>query len=71
MDMQTQTQNDILHLGQVARVLSITTKAVLELTRARAQRLPNPLPVIRIHRRCIRVKRSDLMAWLEKKRSVA
>jgi hypothetical protein len=59
--------DELLTLGEVARLLKITTKKVHELTRERSQkRSRHPLPVVKIHAKLIRVRREDFDAWIAK-----
>lgn len=59
-------RDEILTLEQAAEILKITPKQVLELCRTRtAMRMANPFPVIRVHRRCLRVKKSALLQWVD------
>lgn len=65
MDNQN-NEHEILTLRDVARILRCRTKQIYELTRRRLQeRLPKPLPVFTIHSKMKRVRRKDLMDWLD------
>jgi hypothetical protein len=56
---------EILTLKDVARILRTATNKIYELTRARARaRTDRPLPVFKIHSKMTRIRKSDLMKWL-------
>jgi hypothetical protein len=58
---------EILTLKDVARILRTATNKIYELTRGRAKaRMADPLPVLRIHSKMLRVRKADLMDWLDK-----
>jgi Helix-turn-helix domain len=49
----------------VATLLQTSVRAVFEMTRNRSRvRSRNPLPAIRIHKKCLRFRRSDVEKWL-------
>jgi len=57
--------DEILTLAQAGEILKLTEKQGLELCRQRTvERMQTPFLVIRLHRRCLRVKKSDLMTWV-------
>ena len=59
--------DEVLTLREVARILKCCTNQVYELTRGRSQaRMDDPLPVFTIHRKMKRVRKADLMDWLDK-----
>jgi hypothetical protein len=61
------TDDELLTLDDVARLLKCTRRQVLELTRRRAQeRSNNPLPVLRFHSKMLRVRRQDFLQWVER-----
>lgn len=60
------SENEVLTLRDVARILKCRTKQIYELTRRRLQeRSPKPLPVFTIHSKMKRVRRKDLMEGLD------
>ena len=60
------TENEVLTLQEVARILKCRTGQIYELTRRRGQeRSPKPLPVFAIHNKMKRIRRRDLMDWLD------
>ena len=51
---------------EVARILKTRTNQIYELTRRRAKaRTDRPLPIFKIHSKMTRVKKSDLMKWMD------
>ncbi len=57
----------ILTIEEAAAFLKMEPRQVYELTRARSQeRMEHPFPAFSIHSKAKRVRRSDLMAWIEK-----
>lgn len=55
----------ILTMGEAAEILKMTERQVYELTRRRSQeRQEVPFPCFSIHSKALRVRRSDLMAWI-------
>ncbi len=59
-------ENEILTLAEVAAILKCAQSQVYELTRARAKaRMSRPLPAFRIHSKMVRIRKSDLMRWLQ------
>jgi chromosome segregation and condensation protein ScpB len=68
MDNQNNESNEpqILTLRDVARILRCRTGQIYELTRRRLQeRSSRPLPVFTIHSKMKRVRKKDLMDWLD------
>jgi hypothetical protein len=64
---QMKDEPEILTLKDVARILRTATNKIYELTRGRARaRMDDPLPVLKIHSKMLRVRKVDLMAWLDK-----
>jgi hypothetical protein len=60
------TENEVLTLQEVARILKCRTNQIYELTRGRMhERSPKPLRVFAIHNKMKRVRRKDLMDWLD------
>ncbi len=59
-------EHEILTLRDVARILRCRTNQIYELSRRRGQeRSPKPLPVFTVHNKMKRVRRKDLMDWLD------
>jgi len=55
-----------LTMSEAAAVLKMTEKHVCELTRRRSvERTEHPFPAFNIHPKAKRVRRSDLMAWID------
>jgi hypothetical protein len=58
--------NEVLTLREVARILKCRTNQIYELSRRRGQeRSTKPLPVFTVHSKMKRVRRKDLMDWLD------
>jgi hypothetical protein len=58
--------DEILTMGEAAAILKMTEKQVYELTRRRSQeRHQHPFPAFNIHSKAKRIRKSDLMAWLD------
>jgi predicted DNA-binding transcriptional regulator AlpA len=58
--------DEILTMSEVATILKMTEKQVYELTRRRSlERMEHPFPAFNVHAKAKRVRRSDLMAWIE------
>jgi peptide subunit release factor RF-3 len=58
--------HEVLTLRDVARILRCRTRQIYELTRRRLQeRSSKPLPVFTIHSKMKRVRRKDLLNWLD------
>ena len=59
--------DQILTMAEAAEILKMTERQVYELTRRRSQeRMDCPFPVFAIHAKALRVRKSDLLAWLNK-----
>lgn len=60
------SQNDeVWTVADVARHLKMSTRQVWELTRRRGQlRSDHPIPHIKIHRKALRFRKSDVQQWL-------
>lgn len=59
--------DQILTMAEAADILKMTEQQVYELTRRRSQeRMDHPFPVFAIHRKALRVRKNDLMNWVEK-----
>ena len=59
--------DQILTMAEAAEILRMTERQVYELTRRRAQeRMEMPFPVFAIHCKALRVRKSDLTAWIDK-----
>lgn len=62
----TVKDTEILTLRDVAKILRCATNKVYELTRGRAKaRMDSPLPVFKIHSKMTRIRKADLMKWLD------
>ena len=61
-------QNDeVWTVADVAQHLKMTPRQVWELTRRRGQlRSDHPIPYIKIHRKALRFRKSDVQQWLAK-----
>jgi predicted DNA-binding transcriptional regulator AlpA len=63
----TRSDDSILTMGEAAEILKMTERQVYELTRRRSQeRQEVPFPCFSLHSKALRVRRSDLMAWIER-----
>jgi predicted DNA-binding transcriptional regulator AlpA len=59
--------DQILTMAEAAEILKMTERQVYELTRRRSQeRMDYPFPVFAIHSKALRVRKSDLMTWINK-----
>jgi hypothetical protein len=59
-------QDEILTMAEAAEILKLTERQVYELTRRRSQeRMDCPFPVFAIHCKALRVRKSDLTAWID------
>jgi len=59
--------DEILTIPETAQFLKMTERQVYELCRSRSQaKSEYPFPAFSIHSKAKRVRRSDLMAWLDK-----
>jgi Helix-turn-helix domain len=58
--------DEILTIAEAGRLLRMTEKQVYELCRRRSQeRSRHPFPAFNIHAKAKRIRKSDLMAWIE------
>jgi hypothetical protein len=58
--------DEILTMSEVAAMLKMTEKQVYELTRRRSiERMEHPFPAFNIHAKAKRVRKTDLMPWIE------
>jgi predicted DNA-binding transcriptional regulator AlpA len=59
--------DEILTMKEAAEILKMSERQVYELTRRRSQeRMEHPFPVFSIHRKALRIRKCDLMNWIEK-----
>jgi len=59
--------DSILTMEEAAQILKLTTKQVFELCRTRSQeRMDIPFPAFNLHAKAKRIRRSDLMDWIDK-----
>jgi hypothetical protein len=66
MDWRSDVSDEILTVSEAEAILKMTEKQVYELTRRRSlERMEHPFPAFNIHAKAKRVRRSDLMAWIE------
>jgi predicted DNA-binding transcriptional regulator AlpA len=57
----------LLTAEDLAQWLRVTPRAIYELSRNRSQvRGKHPLPAIRIHKKMLRFRRSDIENWLQR-----
>jgi len=60
------TDTEILTMDEAAAILKMTPKQVFELCRRRSQeRMRYPFPAFNLHAKAKRIRRSDLMDWIE------
>lgn len=58
--------DQILTMEEAAAILKMTPKQVFELTRRRSQeRMDIPFPAFNLHAKAKRVRKSDLMNWID------
>jgi Helix-turn-helix domain len=58
--------DQILTMAEAAEILKMRERQVYELTRRRSQeRMDSPFPVFAIHCKALRVRKSDLMKWID------
>jgi hypothetical protein len=63
----TAPTHSLLTVAELAAWLKVTPRQVFELTRSRSlKRSNNPLPVLKIHKKLLRFKRSEVIAWLSR-----
>ena len=61
------THSEILTVEDLAAWLKVSPRAIYELSRSRSQaRGKHPLPAIRIHKKMLRFRRSDVEQWLQR-----
>jgi Helix-turn-helix domain len=61
--------DELLTLSEAARLLKFNTKQLKEFLRSRNQkRRKHPVPTIKLHSKAIRIRRKDLLDWIEKQR---
>jgi hypothetical protein len=59
--------DQILTMAEAAEILKMTERQVYELTRRRSQeRMEMPFPVFAIHCKALRVRKTDLYAWIDR-----
>lgn len=64
--------NEIWTVDDVASFLKMKPSAVYSLTRNRGQvRSDIPLPVLKIHSKALRFRKSDVLAWVDRIANVA
>jgi hypothetical protein len=60
-------QDEVLTMEEAAAILKMKPRQVYELTRRRSQeRMDVPFPAFSIHCKAKRIRRSDLMDWIER-----
>ena len=58
-------ENEIWDINDVSQFLKMSVPQVRELCRTRSQaRMEVPLPFIKIHNKCVRFRRSDVVQWV-------
>lgn len=58
--------DEVLTIEEAAAILKMKPRQVYELTRRRTQeRMEVPFPAFSIHRKAKRVRKSDLLKWIE------
>ena len=58
--------DSILTMAVAGEILKLSERQVYELTRRRSQeRQEAPFPCFSLHSKALRVRRSDLMAWID------
>ena len=64
-------EQTILTVGEVAKMLRLSTRSIYEMTSARGkERMKNnPFPTLRIGDRCLFVK-EDVLAWINRQKEV-
>lgn len=59
--------DEVLTIEECAPILKATPRQVYELCRSRSQeRAAFPFPCFKIHRKMMRVRKSDLFDWIDK-----
>ena len=60
------SHDEVLTMEEAAAILKMTSRQVYELTRRRSQeRHDIPFPAFSIHCKAKRIRKSDLMSWIE------
>jgi excisionase family DNA binding protein len=58
---------ELLTIEECAALLKVTPRSVYEMTSNRGRaRSQHPLPVLRLNSKCLRFRREDIEAWLER-----
>jgi excisionase family DNA binding protein len=58
---------ELLTIEECAALLKVTPRSVYEMTSSRGRaRRQHPLPVLRLNSKCLRFRREDIEAWLER-----
>ena len=58
---------ELLTIEECAALLKVTPRSVYEMTSSRGRaRSQHPLPVLRLNSKCLRFRRQDIEAWLER-----
>jgi predicted DNA-binding transcriptional regulator AlpA len=58
---------DLLTIDECAALLKVKPPTVYEMTSQRGRaRSPYPLPVLRLNSKCLRFRKQDIEAWLER-----
>jgi hypothetical protein len=58
--------DEILTVSEAEAILKMTEKQVYELTRRRSiERMEHPFPAFNIHAKAKRIRKADLMSWIE------
>jgi hypothetical protein len=61
------THDEVLTMEEAAAILKMKPRQVYELTRRRSQeRMEVPFPAFSIHCKAKRIRKSDLMNWIER-----
>ncbi|MGA8761501.1 MAG: helix-turn-helix domain-containing protein [Candidatus Sulfotelmatobacter sp.] len=57
----------LLTVEEAAALLDVSPRSIYEMTSSRGRgRSQNPLPVLRLNKKCLRFRVEDLTAWLER-----
>ena len=58
---------ELLTVEEAAAVLKVSPRTIYEMTSCRGRaRREHPLPVVRLNAKCLRFRREDIEAWVEK-----
>jgi excisionase family DNA binding protein len=58
---------ELLTIDECAALLKVSPRSVYEMTSSRGRaRRQHPLPVLRLNSKCLRFRRQDIEAWLER-----